>query len=183
MATRALLAFAVLVGLLHVLDWRDPRTALVSEFAFEQPVVTAAAFLCLGFGVAGVGVEVARTRRLGWPGALLLVVAGLGFALLAFLPTDHRGTVEATTDVGRLHDRLAGTSALTLTAATLLAWAVVRWRAALVVLLVVNLAFWLPAVLARDWPGLLQRAWLGALLLSLLPLVAAARARRTQRTT
>lgn len=34
MPTRALLGFALLVGLLHVLDRRDPRTALVSEFAF-----------------------------------------------------------------------------------------------------------------------------------------------------
>jgi hypothetical protein len=169
-ATRALLAFALLVGLLHVLDWRDPRTALVSEFAFEHPLITAAAFLCLGFGVAGVGVEVVRTRRLAWPGGALLILAGLGFALLAAFPTDHRGTVDPTTDGGRVHDAAAALSALVLTVGVLLAWLAVRWRLALVVLLVVNLAFWLPAVFAQDSPGLLQRLWLGTLLLSLLPL-------------
>jgi len=177
-ATRALLAFALLVGLLHVIDWRDPRTALVSEFTFEYPVIAAAAFLCLGFGVAGVGVEVARTRRLAWPGAVLLVVAGLGFAALAIFPTDHRGTVDPTTLTGEIHDGVAALSALVLTVGVLLAWLAVRWRIALVVLLVVNVAFWLPAVFAQDWPGLLQRLWLGSLLLSLLPLSGLARGSR-----
>ena len=170
MATRALLAFAALVGLLHLLDRRDPRTALVSEFAFEQPVLTGAAFVLLGAGVAGVGAEVARVRRLAWPGAVLLVLAGLGFAALAGVPTDHRGTVDATTTTGEVHDRVAALSALVLTLGTLLAWAAVHRRAAAVVLLVVLVAFWAPAVLAQDSPGLLQRAWLGSLLLSLLPL-------------
>ena len=178
MATRALLAFALLVGVLHVVDWRDPRRALVSEFAFEHPVLTAAAFLCLGLGVAGVGAEVARTRRLGWPGALLLVVAGVGFAALAVFPTDHRGTVDPTTRTGELHDGIAALSALTLTVGVLLAWAAVRWKVALLVPLAVNVAFWLPAVFAQDSPGLLQRAWLGTLLLSLLPLSALSRAAR-----
>ena len=181
MASRALLAFALLLAVLHVLDWRDPRTALVSEFAFEHPVITGAAFLCLGFGIAGVGAEVARTRRLAWPGALLLVVAGLGFAALALFPTDHRGTVDPTTPTGELHDGIAALSALVLTVGVLLAWAAVRWKAALLVLLVVNLAFWLPAVLAMDAPGLLQRTWLGSLLLSLLPLSALSRAAAASR--
>ncbi len=178
MATRALLAFALLVGLLHVIDWRDPRTALVSEFTFEHPVIAAAAFLCLGFGVAGVGVEVARTRRLAWPGALLLLAAGVGFAALALFPTDHRGTVDPTTPTGEIHDGVAALSALVLTLGVLLAWAAVRWRIALVVLLIVNVAFWLPAVFAPDSPGLLQRLWLGTLLLSLLPLSRLAAASR-----
>ena len=177
MATRALLAFALLVGLLHVIDWRDPRTALVSEFTFEQPVIAAAAFLCLGFGVGGVGVEVARTRRLAWPGALLLLVAGVGFAALALFPTDHRGTVDPTTLTGEIHDGVAALSALVLTLGVLLAWLAVRWRAALLVFLAVNVAFWLPAVFAQDSPGLLQRLWLGTLLLSLLPLSRQARGR------
>jgi hypothetical protein len=180
-ASRALLAFGLLVALLHVLDRRDPRTALVSEFAFEHPVITAAAFLCLGFGVAGVGVEVARTRRLGWPGALLLVLAGLGFAALAPFPTDHRGTVDPTTPAGEIHDGVAALSALVLTLGVLLAWAAVRWRVALLVFLAVNLAFWLPAVFAQDSPGLLQRLWLGTLLLSLLPLSAVSRSARASR--
>ena len=170
MATRALLAFAALVALLHVLDPRDPRRALVSEFAFEQPVVTAAAFLLLGAGVAGIGAEVVRVRRLAWPGAVLLVLAGAGFAALALFPTDHRGTVDPTTTAGEIHDRVAALSALVLTVGTLLAWAALRWRAALLVLLAVLVAFWVPAVLAQDFPGVLQRAWLGTLLVSLLPL-------------
>jgi hypothetical protein len=167
---RALLGFGLLVGLLHVLDPRDPRTALVSEFAFEHPVLTGAAFLLLGAGVGGVGAELARTRRLAWPAGALLVLAGLGFATLAVFPTDHRGTVDPTTPAGEIHDGVAALSALTLTVGVLLAWAVLRWRAALVVLAVVLVAFWVPAVLAQDSPGLLQRAWLGTLLLSLLPL-------------
>jgi len=179
-ASRALLAFALLVGVLHALDWRDPRTALVSEFTFEHPVLTAAAFLCLGFGVAAVGVEVARSRRLGWPGAALLVLAGAGFATLAVFPTDHRGTVDPTTRGGEIHDGVAALSALVLTFGVLLAWAAVRWRIALVVLVAVNVAFWLPAVFAQDAPGLLQRLWLGTLLLSLLPLSRLARARHAR---
>ena len=178
MPTRALLGFALLVGLLHVLDWRDPRTALVSEFAFEHPVITGAAFLLLGAGIAGVGAEVARVRRLAWPGAALLVVAGLGFAVLAIFPTDHRGTVDPTTRGGEIHDGVAALSALVLTVGVFLAWASVRWRLALVVVLVVNVAFWLPAVFAPDFPGLLQRLWLGTLLLSLLPLSVLSRAAR-----
>jgi hypothetical protein len=174
---RALIGFGLLVGLLHVLDPRDPRTALVSEFAFEHPVITSAAFLLLGAGVAGVGAEVARTRRLAWPAAALLVVAGLGFAALAVFPTDHRGTVDPTTTTGEIHDGVAALSALVLTLGVLLAWAVLRWRAALVVLAVVLAAFWVPAVLAQGAPGLLQRAWLGTLLVSLLPLSRAAASR------
>lgn len=181
MPTRALIGFALLVVLLHVLDWRDPRTALVSEFAFEQPVITGAAFLLLGAGVAGVGTEVARVRRLAWPGSALLVVAGLGFAVLALFPTDHRGTVDPTTRGGEIHDGVAASSALVLTLGVVLAWAGVRRRLALAVVLAVNVAFWLPAVLAPDSPGLLQRLWLGTLLLSLLPLSALSRASRPRR--
>jgi hypothetical protein len=177
-ATRALLAFAALVALLHVLDPRDPRTALVSEFAFEQPVLTGAAFVLLGAGVAGVGLEVARVRRWAWPGAALLAAAGVGFATLAVFATDHRGTVDPTTTAGEIHDRTAALSALALTLGTLAAWGAVRLRTMLLVFAVVMVAFWVPAVLAQDSPGLLQRAWLGTLLLSLLPLSRRARASR-----
>jgi hypothetical protein len=176
--TRALLAFAALVALLHVLDPRDPRTALVSEFTFEQPVLTAAAFVLLGAGVAGVGAELARVRRWAWPGAALLVLAGIGFAALAVFPTDHRGTVDPTTTTGEIHDGTAALSALVLTLGVLLAWAAVRVRGMLIVLALVLVAFWVPAVLAQDSPGLLQRAWLGTLLLSLLPLSRRAAASR-----
>jgi hypothetical protein len=182
---RALIGFALVVAVLHLLDPRDPRTALVSEFAFEQPLLSSTAFLLLGFGVAGVGVQVLRARRWGWPGGALLVAAGLGFAALSVFPTDHRGTAPATTWVGELHDRLASTSALALTLGALLAWLALGWRGALVVLVAVNVAFWVPAVLAPDWPGLFQRSWLGAVLVCLLPLsgraAARARARRAPR--
>jgi hypothetical protein len=177
-AVRALLGFALVLALLHVLDPRDPRRALVSEFTFEQPVLTKAAFLLLGFGVAGVGVRVVRARRRAWIGGALLVAAGVGFALLALLPTDHRGTAEATTTAGELHDRLASTSALALTLGALLGWLALGRRGALVLFAAANLAFWVPAVLAPDWPGLLQRSWLGVLLLALLPLSARAGACR-----
>lgn len=178
MAVRALIGFALLLALLHLLDPRDPRKALVSEFAFEQPVITGAAFLLLGFGVAGVGVRVVRVRKWAWPGGALLVAAGLGFALLAVFPTDHRGTVPATTPEGELHDRLASTAALALTLGALLAWAAVSWRGALLFVVAVNVAFWVPAVFFGDLPGLFQRSWLGVVLLALLPLSARAGASR-----
>ena len=184
MAVRALIGFALVVAVLHLLDPRDPRKALVSEFAFEQPVLTSTAFLLLGFGVAAIGVHVVRARRWGWPGGALLLASGVGFAALAIFPTDHRGTAPATTWVGELHDRLASTSALALTLGALLAWLALSWRGALVVLVALNVAFWVPAVLAPDWPGLFQRSWLGAALVSLLPLsarAARARARRAPR--
>ena len=176
MATRALLGFAALLAVLHLLDPRDPRFALVSEFAFEQPVLTGAAFLLLGAGIAGVAVRVARVRRLAWPGAALLLAAAAGFAVLAFAQTDHRGRAPATTPEGELHDVVASTGALVLTLGGLLAWAAVRWQGALLYFAGVNAAFWIPAVLAPDWPGLFQRSWLGAVLLSLLPLATRARA-------
>jgi hypothetical protein len=103
--------------------------------------------------VAGVGVEVARTRRLAWPGASCSSSPGSGFAALALFPTDHRGTVDPTTLAGEIHDGVAALSALVLTLGVLLAWLAVRWRAALLVFLVVNVAFWLPAVFAPDSPG------------------------------
>ncbi len=167
-----LLAGAALLLLLHPLDGRDPRVHHVSEYAFDFPVPTGAAFVLLGAGLVATALAQARDRaagalrrRLATPA---LALAGLALAALAAFPTDHEGRGPATTTVGEIHDRAAGVAILALMVGLLLAWS--ARRRTLVALAAGAVVLVAPVLLAPDAFGLHQRAWFGAFLAAALPL-------------
>jgi len=166
------LAGVAVLLLLHPLDGRDPRVHHVSEYAFTFPVLTSAAFLLLGAGLATTGLVQAHDRAAGRLrrrlAAAALVLAGAAVAALAAFPTDHVGRGPATTTVGEIHDRTAGVAILALMLGLLLAWSA-RGRT-LVALAVGAAVLAVPVLLAPDAFGLHQRAWFGAFLAAALPL-------------
>ncbi len=171
-----LLAGVAVLVLLHPLDGRDPRVHHVSEYAFGFPLLTGAAFVLLGAGLAATGLAQARDRAAGLLrrrlAAAAFLLAGLALAALAAFPTDHEGRRPATTTVGEIHDRTAGVAILALMLALLLAWS--ARRRTLVALAAGAVVLVLPVLLAPDLFGLHQRAWFGAFLAAALPLARAA---------
>lgn len=167
--------FLAVIALLHVLDRRDPRLHLVSEYALERPWLLGAGFMALAAG--GAGMSAALWRRAptlrGRAGAAWFGVLALAAVLLGLYATDHEGTVPATTPGGRIHDGAAGLLLLSLLGGHLLAWSALgpgATRRVLLLLGVLLLALLAPRALAPGWIGVHQRLLLGTLIIGLLPL-------------
>jgi len=174
-------SFLAVIALLHLLDRRDPRLHLVSEYALSRPWLLGAGFMALAVGGAGLSAALWRltpTLR-GRAGAACFGVLALAAVLLGLYATDHEGTVPATTPGGRIHDAAAGLLLLSLLLGHMLAWSALGPGAArrvLALLGIVLVALLAPRTLAPSWIGVHQRLLLGTLILGLL--VLAARLRR-----
>ena len=170
-------SFLAVIALLHLLDRRDPRLHLVSEYALSRPWLLGAGFLALAAGGLGFSAalwRLAPTLR-GRAGAACFVVLALAAALLGLYATDHEGTVPATTPGGRIHDAAAGLLLLSLLAGHVLAWSALDPGAArrvLLLLALLALAAVAPPLLAPAWIGVHQRLLTGTLIVGLLVLAA-----------
>ena len=168
-------SFLAVIALLHLLDRRDPRLHLVSEYALSRPWLLGAGFLALAAGGLGFSAalwRLAPTLR-GRAGAACFVVLALAAALLGLYATDHEGTVPATTPGGRIHDAAAGLLLLSLLGGHLAGWSALgpgALRRVLVLVGILVLALVAPRVLAPSWIGVHQRLLLGTLIVGLLPL-------------
>ena len=185
LARAGIVVFGVVVAALHLLDRRDPRLHLVSEYALERPLVLGAGLtaLSVGGGALAVGVWRALPTPAGRAAAIAFGLLTFSAALLAAYPTDHEGTVPATTPGGRIHDLAAGLTLLSLLLGHLLAWSAsgpgaARRVIALVALVI--LAAVVPPLLAPTWIGIHQRALTGTLVAGLLVLATNLRASATQ---
>lgn len=179
MATLGLVAFLGVAAGLHVIDRRDARFHLVSEYALERPLALGLGFAALATSGLALGAALWRAvpTLAGRAAAVVFVLFAVAAALLGIHATDHEGTAPATTPGGRIHDAAAGLTLLTLLVGHLLAWSALAPRRVPALILAIAVAAVVPRLLAPAWIGVHQRALIGALVVGLLPLVHALRTR------
>ncbi|MGI8597522.1 MAG: DUF998 domain-containing protein [Thermoleophilaceae bacterium] len=159
----ALAVLLAIVGLLHVLDPRDPWRRFVSEYGVDHPLLLGAGFIAWALAAAVLAPALWRTGGAAGKGSAgLLVLFAALILVAASLQIDGPSLEPPSTTEGAIHIASGRAAVAALALALCLGWAATRgWRVAALVLLLFLIAVGGPVLASPTAIGLTQRVLVG----------------------